>query len=252
MFTGKKVIYSISLLCVIMSIQYSQRNSYNLTHAAQYDLYFVPEPRYVKLLTSGFTAVAADIYWIKTVLYFGKRTNNTDFPMITKQLLGEQYTEEYQKWEADAKVRYTYMADMINMVVELDPYFLDPYFFGGLMLSMKYGNSDKSIALLQKGIPYFSDKWQFNYLLGFNYYFYKGNTLDAAKHFIRAAEFPDCPDMIKRFGVAVLKDLSRRGIAIEFIQGQIEQTKNPELRTELKAILKELQQSYQDSVRIKK
>ena len=238
-----KIIVILILFSVIGGIQYSQRNAYHSVQSAEYDLYFIPEPKYVKMLASGFTTLAADIYWIKTVIYFGKRTSSVDFPMITRQLLGGDYSKEYQEWKEDAGHRYTWLADMINTVVELDPYFTYPYLFGGLMISMKAGSPEKSVALLKKGLTYFSDDWQFYFLLGFNYYFYINDPRSALTYFIQAAGFPDCPEIVKSLAAVVYKDIGRRGVAIEFMKSQIEQTKDPKLRKEMEKILKELQKS---------
>ncbi len=116
-----------------------------------YDLYYVGNANYIKMISAGFESVVADIYWIRSILYFGRRSIITDYPMVGKQLTDDGTdTPEFALWKKEVKQRYRYLPGLINMVVDLEPNFQAPYFFGGLMISMKAGEVDKSIALLNK------------------------------------------------------------------------------------------------------
>ena len=181
----------LTLIGTVIAIQLKFGSESSADLGTEHDLFYVPDPHYINMVSAGFSGIIADIYWIKTVLYCGKRSSVIDFPMIRKQLTGDGLeTPEFIAWKQDAKQRYSYLPDLINLIVSLEPHFQEPYIIGGLMNSMKAGEFDKSISLLESGQHYFSRSWQFPYLLGYNYYFYKDETEKAVEYFMQAGALP--------------------------------------------------------------
>ena len=151
---SNKIFWFAILIGLVIGIQNHEKGGGVPEDDPSRDLYYVPHPKYIKMLSGGFAAVASDIYWIKTVLYFGKRSTTDDLAMISRQLTENlENTAEYSEWKKDVDARYKYLPDLITIVTELDPYFLQPYLFGGLILSMTAGRPEKSLEVLEKGTP---------------------------------------------------------------------------------------------------
>ena len=71
---------------------------------------FFPRPEILRPALLGFTGLAADLTWIRTVQYFGDRMERRElFPQL------------YQ---------------LVDMTTSLDPHFLDAYVYGGLFLTI--------------------------------------------------------------------------------------------------------------------
>lgn len=241
-------IVAVLLISTIIGIQWVVQSDAVSMNKPEFDLYYVPNPEYVKIIPEGFSDLIADIYWIKTILYFGRRTSGYDFPMISAQLTGEgKETPEFVAWKKNAEKRYKYLANLVNLVIELDSHFLTPYLFGGLMIPMKAGDPDTGIEILKKGEKVFPDRWQIPYLLGYNYYFFKDDSTNAVENFMRASEHPECPPDVRSLAVGIILNTGKRGTAIGFVQNLYDRTEDPKLKEELKRVLEELQISSSET-----
>ncbi len=215
----------------------------NTDEDSRYDLYYVPNPEYLHIISAGFREFLADVYWIKTVLYFGKRTGFDDMPIVLARMRHEKVeTPEFFELRDRNRERFKYLYDLCNIVTELDPYFLDPYTFGGLFLSFKTDRADLSVKLLEKGKKFRPDTWKIPYLLGFNYYFFLENEDKAVENFMLAAEQPDCPTQLINLAQGILVKQGRTEIARTFIQGILDSTENEKVRQEMEMILDRLKQ----------
>lgn len=241
-----KMIIPVLLIALIVGIQNKTRGWTDITDSPEFDIYFTVEPHYLKFISGGFYNTVADYYWIKTVLYFGRVASGDDLAMMGKLLKEDiKETEEYKNWRIEADNRYKYLPDMLNIVTSLDPYFIQPYLFGGLILSINAGQYDKSVEILQKGANYFPDSWQFPYLLGYNYYFFLDDHEKASDYFQNAAANPDYPPGVKNAVTAIALDILRKTdkqkIAIDFLQIMIEQATSSEMKGKLEKLLEEME-----------
>jgi len=205
------------------------------------DLYYVPHPDYIRMLSLGFDEFAADIYWIRTVLYFGRRSSESDADFEAVPLRGEPETDpDYISWKKDAAFRFRYFYDLLNIVTELDPYMFIPYTLGGLFLSIKANRPDLAVSLLDRGLKYFPNEWQIQYLLGFNYYFYLDDTEKSAEYFMRAAQLPGSPEIALNLAQGLLVKTGKKDIAIDFISGMRDKAEDPGFKEKMEQILEAL------------
>ena len=241
-----KLIIPVLLIVLIIGIQNKSRERIDKTDGPEFELYFTANPQYLKFMSAGFDGTIADYYWIKAVLYFGRMVTGDDLEMMSKLLKEDiKETEEYKQWRIEAEYRYRHLSDMLNIVIELDRYFLQPYLFGGLVLSLNAGQHEKSIEILQKGIKIFPGSWQFSYLLGYNYYFFLDDYEKASEYFRSAAANPDCPPGVKNavtdITLDILKKSDKRIVAIDFIQIMIEQADSQAMKEKLEKLLEEIE-----------
>jgi len=122
----------------------------------------------------SFDALAADVYWIRTIQHYGR--------------------DRKSRRETG---RFELLQPMLDLTTTLDPYFLIAYRFGAIFLAMPApdgpGRPDQSIALLEKGLTSNPMRWQFAHDIAFIHYWYTGDYAKAAEWFERAASMPRAP-----------------------------------------------------------
>lgn len=107
----------------------------------------------IKRMSMGLDGLAADIYWIRTVQYFGRKVVDSGKPLssaTTKDL------------------RMDLLAPLLNIVVTLDPHHVPAYHFGALFLPER--DLPAAIALLEKGIRDNPNEWRLYLDLAYIYW----------------------------------------------------------------------------------
>jgi len=102
----------------------------------------------VKRMSLGMEGLAADIYWIRTVQYFGGKMIDSGLPL-----------------SATARVRMDLLAPLLNIVVTLDPHHISAYRFGAIFLPER--DLRAAIALLEKGIEANPNEWRLYQDIGY-------------------------------------------------------------------------------------
>jgi tetratricopeptide (TPR) repeat protein len=152
----------------------------------------------MRRLTVGFNALAADVYWIRAIQYYGS----------TKRRLAEQpLTLEPPAALADTS-DYQQLYGLLDITTTLDPQFNIAYRFGAVFLGEGYptgpGRPDLAVKLLEKGLHARPDRWQYMQDIGFVYYWYVGDYRRAADAFLRAANIPGSPNWLKPLAAVTL------------------------------------------------
>jgi tetratricopeptide (TPR) repeat protein len=125
----------------------------------------------VKLLSLGMEGLAADIYWIRTVQYFGGKLIDSNQPLSAA---------------ATANVRMDLLAPLLNVVVTLDPHHIPAYRFGAIFLPER--DLPAAIALLERGIQENPNEWRLYQDLGYiNWQAGNNATGDERAHFYAEA-----------------------------------------------------------------
>src|SRR5205085_854694 len=104
----------------------------------------------VKRMSLGMEGLAADIYWIRTVQYFGGKLIDSGQPLSAA---------------ATANVRMDLLAPLLNVVVTLDPHHIPAYRFGAIFLPER--DLPAAIALLEKGIQENPNEWRLYQDIGY-------------------------------------------------------------------------------------
>jgi hypothetical protein len=133
----------------------------------------VPSGATLRRLSFGYDRVAADIMWIKGLQYYGKQRL--------------------------ARAPMPRLPEYIETTVALDPHFIAPYIFGGLVLAQDMGEPEMAIDLLLRGIAANPRSWALPFELGFLLYLDLDQPRRAGKYFQLAATREGCPEMAQRF-----------------------------------------------------
>lgn len=158
------------------------------------DVVYVQSPAVMKRLALSFDALLADVYWIRTVQYYG-RTRLSGNPNKNYDLL----------WL------------LLATTTELDPQFNIAYRFGGIFLSEPPpggpGRTDLAIELLQKGIRHNPHRWEYYLDAGFVHYWWREDYKSASDWFQRASEVPGAPSWLRPLAAAALGEGGHRQAA---------------------------------------
>jgi len=155
-------------------------------------LMYVRSPAVARRATVGYQAMAADVYWIRTLQHFGQERLSPP----------------------DHVRNYSLLYPLLDLTTTLDPYFSIAYRFGAIFLGEPYpdgpGRPDLAIALLQKGLAAQPSKWQYLQDLGFVYYWHLRDYQAAANAFQQASTMPGAPNWLRPLAAVTLAEGGNR------------------------------------------
>lgn len=180
--------------------------------------------------------LAADLYWIRAVQYFGGQSR------IAKARLAEPFTPP-PMLAAERPVSFDLLYPLLDITTTLDPRFNIAYRFGAIFLSEAYpvgpGRPDLAVALLEKGVKASPERWQYWEDIGFVYYWNVHDYVKASEAFRRGAEVPGSPWWMRSLAATMLVKGGDRNTS-RLLWRQMYDTANNEYARE--AALKKLQQ----------
>lgn len=155
------------------------------------ELLYVRSPEAMKRLALSYDSLLADLYWIRTVQYFGST-----------------------RLSADPNKRYELLYPLLDLTTSLEPRFNVAYLFGSIFLAERPpggpGQPDLAIALLQRGLQAQPTKWEFAQAIGFVHYWWRHDYAQAAEWFTRAAKFPNAPFWLSTLAATTLAEGGNR------------------------------------------
>jgi len=175
---------AIALLgAIVIGLQMRREARYTSAEPAQQVLY-VTSPAVLTRLALSFDAVVADLYWIRSIQYYGGRRLSTD-----------------------AVKDYDLLYPLLDLTTSLDPDFSIAYRFGAFFLSERApggaGRPDLAIALLEKAMRRHPERWEYPHDVGFVYY-RDGDYKEAAQWFTRASALPDAAEWLAPLAAVTL------------------------------------------------
>jgi hypothetical protein len=139
-------------------------------YRAQEEVLYLWSGAHVKRLFPGFEGLAADVYWLRTVQYFGGQ----------------------RRFAADK--RFELLRPLIEITTALDPRLEIAYRYGAIFLSEPSpagaGRPREGIAILEAGARNIPTSWRLRQDLGFFHHIYLHDSERAAAILNEAAELP--------------------------------------------------------------
>ena len=153
---------------------------------------YITSSRAIRYLTAGYHALAADLYWIRTIQYYG-----------STKLKGVE--EPAQEGGA-----YPLLFPLLDLTTSLDPRFNIAYRFGSIFLAEAPpagpGRPDLAVALLEKGLRERPDKWEYMQDIGFVHYWWTHDFKAASDWFRKAGEVPGAPWFLRSLAATTLAE----------------------------------------------
>jgi hypothetical protein len=176
------------LLATAVQLQALRERWYPPNAENQVSLY-LQSGQAVRRMAGAYTPLAADLYWIRTIQYYGG----------TKHRLSAASGPLQGVPAALAAVGddYSLLHPLLDITTTLDPRFNIAYRFGAIFLAEPYpggsGRPDLAIALLEKGLRERPDKWEYMEDIAFVHYWYRHDYLAASQWFQKAADVAGAP-----------------------------------------------------------
>jgi hypothetical protein len=206
-----------------MGLQISRDRRYPREEQAAAEILYVRSGPLLQRLALEFDGLAADVYWIRAIQYYGGNRLKTP--------------DRGQR-------RYELLYPLLGIATTLDPYFNIAYRFGAIFLSEGYpggpGRPDQSVALLRKGLVAMPEKWQYYHDIAFVYYWHLRDYKGAAEWFQRAAAQPNAPNWLAPMAATMLTQGQDRASA-RFLWQRILESEEPWLRRAAERALLQLQ-----------
>lgn len=172
----------------------------------------------LKELSFGYDSLLADVYWTRTIQYYGSR-------------IGVHHAN------------YGLLYPLLDVTTTLDPNLIAAYRFGAIFLSepapVGGGRTDLAVQLVKRGIAQNSNDWGLYSDLGFLYYWRLKDYPNAAAAYLEGSKNPAAPIWMRFMAARV----AEQGGSIEtsrMIWTQMyDSTKDPRVR---KWVLKQLEE----------
>lgn len=152
----------------------------------------------VRRLAAGYSALAADLYWIRAIQYYGG-----------VKLRFQEGPPPQQPGSAPVEA-YPLLFPLLDLTTSLDPRFNIAYRFGSIFLAEPYpggaGRPDLAIRLLEKGLAARPDKWEYMQDIGFVHYWWRHDYRAASDWFARASTVEGAPWFLKSLAATTLAE----------------------------------------------
>jgi tetratricopeptide (TPR) repeat protein len=185
------------------------------------DLLYFSSPSAVKKMALGYDQLLSDIYWIRTVQYFGRK-------------------EEAQK----RIIPYKNLATLLDITTTLDPGHFDAYHMGSIFLgepNLGAGQPEEALKLLEKGIRLNPDEWRLSFDKGFIHYLYLDDYRAAGQAWLEASRDPGAPEWMAPLAARAFSRGGSMELARALWQQQYEEAGSAELRENARNRLVSLQ-----------
>jgi tetratricopeptide (TPR) repeat protein len=140
-------------------------------------LLYLPNGKYLKVASLGQAQVLADLIYLWAI----------------------QYYSSYGQVDRGRYVEHVFG----NVITELDPHYLDPYWIGALILTVEIRDLEGGLRLLDRGFERNPEAWILPYLAGWESY-HAGQLDRAADYFDVASTVPGVPGFVTRTRAGIL------------------------------------------------
>ena len=171
---------------------------------AQDEVLYLWKGSQVKRLVPGFEHLAADLYWLRTVQYFG----------------GERVFAKDK--------RFDLLYPLIEITTTLDPRMEIAYRYGAVFLAERLpigaGRPDLGVKVLERGVQNNPASWRLRQELGFFHFVYLHDAKRAAEVLIEASNLPGAAFWLKSLAAEILGKGGERDIARRMWREMFEQS----------------------------
>lgn len=194
------VILAAVLLAAAVQLQAARERAYPAASEPEAALY-VRSGETLRRFAGAYAALAADVYWIRSIQYYGTAKQRLDH-------LASATPGRAGSLPPNGADRYLLLYPLLDITTTLDPRFNIAYRFGSVYLGEAYprgaGRPDLAIALLEKGLRVMPDKWQYLQDVGFVHYWFRHDFHAAAEWFKKASDIPGAPWWLRSLAATTL------------------------------------------------
>ena len=224
---NSQLIFTLAVTCSAAALMINFRSNLQAETALQsptrdYAPLYLPDARYVRLITLGHDTLAGDLLWFNTNSYFGRQMRE--------------------------KRDVNWLGEMCKLITELDKRSPHYYEFCGTLLSWIAKDPQASNRILDSAIRHNPGNWKYRYLRGFNFWYFLEDKKQATEDFSAAAKLPGAPPILASLASRLMISTDDSTEAILLLRTLIQTTKDPAVRTALFDKLKRAQLSHDINV----
>ncbi len=203
----------ICLMCAVLIKPVQDRLDARLGKLAtqEPDVLFFSSPSLIKKMALGYDSLLADIYWMRTIQYYGRR-------------------EEAEK----RAIKYKNLPALLDITTSLDPHLTDAYRSGSSFLAeadpIGAGQPLEAVKLLDKGIRAHPEQWELVYDKGFIYYWYMRDYRTAGEVWLSCSRIRTAPFWMPSLAAMSLSKGASFEIAIALWQREYRESDRDSVR----------------------
>jgi len=181
--------------------------------------YTIPS-KFSRILALGNQGVLSDFLFLKIATFIGGKSGS-----------GELLNEE--DWQ--------FVAQSLDAVIDLDPFFVDPYMLAEGLLAWDAGKPEEANQLLIKGMKYRTWDWRLPFFTGFNYFYFLKDYETASGFIMQASQLPGSPAYLATLGARLAYYGGKSKTALLFLQQMLADTDDVMMKKRLQKRLQALE-----------
>jgi hypothetical protein len=174
------------------------------------ETFVIPTP-IVKIMALEFRGLASDILFLKSMTFIGGT-------------LQRKEPSRVKEWE------WNWFIKVLNASTDLDPYFLDPYYYANAYLTWDAGRIEEANHLLEKGSRYRDWDWMLPFFVGFNNFYFLQNDNKAAEFLMESSRRPGGDPMFASIAARLSYKENRTETAIYFLEQTAKYTEDRNIK----------------------
>jgi hypothetical protein len=179
--------------------------------AVEQDILYFSSPSAIKKMALGYESILADLYWMRTIQYYGRR-------------------EEAER----RAVRFKNLGLLLDITTTLDSEMLDVYRTGSYLLGepepVGAGQPREALKLLDKGMRFHPEEWRLPYDKGFAYFIYLRDYRKAGEVWLEASRMPGAPEWLEALAAKSLLQGGAMETAKSLWQRQYDESDREDVR----------------------
>jgi tetratricopeptide (TPR) repeat protein len=173
---------------------------------------YISSGQTLKRASLGFDGLLADLYWLRTIQYFGGKS---------QQIKGNLNIGNVGDW------KLTLLEPLINITTELDPNYVSAYRFGSMFLPDI--NPESAIKLAERAIVDNPHDWRLQQDLGFIFWRLKRYD-EASAAYLQGARLPGAPKWMEQMAAIMRANGGDRATAKQMFLRIYETTDDPTVK----------------------
>lgn len=173
---------------------------------------YVTSGRVLKRVSLGFEGLLADVYWLRTIQYFGEKM---------QQVKGPLNIGNVKDWNL------VLLESLLNITTELDPHYIAAYRFGALFLPDI--NPEGAIAFVRRAIHDNPGDWRLYHDLGYIYW-KQGRYREASETYEQGSRIAGAPGWMKTMAAVMLAQGGERETARTMFRRIYESSDDPTVK----------------------
>jgi hypothetical protein len=222
-----------TFLSLMLVARLEAREAHSLYVPPPGTTYHLPSERFARFSTLGYHEAAADLAWLRAIIYFGE--------------------------QATISGRFEHFTRYADLVVELDPNFRRIYHWAGVLCVyssavIKRQMVEDSIRYLKEGTERFPGDGEMHYMLGFNLYFElpphlggdekakRESKLEGIEHLKRAVVSGSGPPWLANMVAGLMSKHGMEQLALGSLYDSLAVVEDPATREKIYARIREIEE----------